>query len=113
MAAAIIVALLLFVPVDRAAAGPSKTFDVTVENGRLVGATDTLKVRQGDAVEIRFASDRPMTLHLHGYDLEARVPKGSPVTMSFVAKLPGRFPISEHGRDAGHHRAVLYIEIHP
>jgi hypothetical protein len=33
--------------------------------------------------------------------------------MSFKAALPGRFPVSEHGRAGGHHRAILYIEIHP
>ncbi len=31
----------------------------------------TLRVRRGERVELRFSTDRPIQLHLHGYDIEA------------------------------------------
>jgi len=52
-------------------------------------------------------------LHLHGYDLETTVTPQSPARMAFTASLAGRFPVSEHTHGKGHHRAVLYLEVHP
>jgi len=86
---------------------------VALVKGRAAVADDTLRFRQGDAVELTVSSDAPMDLHLHGYDLEASARPGRPARFAFVARLPGRFPISEHRHDARHHRSVLFIEVHP
>jgi FtsP/CotA-like multicopper oxidase with cupredoxin domain len=86
---------------------------VALVKGRAAAADDTLRFRQGDAVELTVSSDAPMDLHLHGYDLEASARPGQPARFAFVARLPGRFPISEHRHDARHHRSVLFIEVHP
>ena len=82
-------------------------------NGRVLGTADTIRVRKGDHVELRWSSDQAIALHLHGYDIEAKVAPQSPAVMSFKANLAGRFPVSEHRHGAGHHRAVLYLEVHP
>jgi FtsP/CotA-like multicopper oxidase with cupredoxin domain len=87
--------------------------NVEIAKGRASVPDDTLRFRQGDAVEITVTSDAPMDLHLHGYDIEASVRPGRPARFTFVAKLPGRFPISEHRQDARHHHSVLFIEVHP
>ena len=81
--------------------------------GGSVKGDETLKVRQHDQVEVRFTSDRPMVLHLHGYDIDAKVAPPAPTVMSFKADLAGRFPMHEHREGAGNHRAVLFIEVHP
>jgi FtsP/CotA-like multicopper oxidase with cupredoxin domain len=90
-----------------------KVFELAIANGRLTGGTETIRVAKGDEVELRLSSDKPVTLHLHGYDIEIVVAPGAPATMSFKAYLPGRFPVSEHRKGAKHHHAVLYVEVHP
>ena len=72
----------------------------------------TLKVSKGDRVELRWRSDRPVVLHLHGYDIEARVAPDAPKAMTFTAGTTGRFGVSEHG-GGKHHRAIVYLEVHP
>jgi FtsP/CotA-like multicopper oxidase with cupredoxin domain len=90
-----------------------KVFALALSGGRLTGAARTLRVSKGDKVELRWTSDRPIALHLHGYDLEATVTPQSPRTMSFTANIAGRFPVSEHGHGSRHERALLYLEVHP
>ena len=81
--------------------------------GKLAAERSTLRVARGDAVELRWSSDRRIVLHLHGYDLEATVAPDAPARMKFTASIAGRFPVSEHRHGAGHHRAILYLEVHP
>ena len=91
-----------------------KAFNLSLRNGRLESKNNTLRVRRGERVELRFSTDRPIQLHLHGYDIEAGASPQSPATISFTADIPGRFPVSEHAQGkAHHHQAVLYLEVHP
>jgi hypothetical protein len=89
-----------------------KVFDVAIVNGRVTGGDTTLHVQQGDDVELRWSSDRPLSLHLHGYDIEAKVLPQVSTVMSLKARLAGRFPVSEH-REGPRERTILYIEVHP
>jgi heme/copper-type cytochrome/quinol oxidase subunit 2 len=84
-----------------------KVFDITLVDGKPVGE-QTLRVAKGEKVMLRWKSDRPMSLHLHGYEIEAAVAPGRPTDMRFTASMPGRFPV--HGST---HRAVLYVEVQP
>jgi hypothetical protein len=93
-----------------AAAGPAKVFELTVVAGR---SSETLQVKRGERVELRWKSDRRVTLHLHGYDLERTVAPQAPAVMAFKADIAGRFPVSEHGHGGRHGRTVLYLEVHP
>ena len=95
-----------------AAAASSQSFSVELAGGRVQG-DETLKVHQGDQVQVRLSSDRPMVLHLHGYDIDAKVAPHAPAVLTFKAGLAGRFPVHEHREGAGNHRAVLFIEVHP
>jgi hypothetical protein len=108
----LIAALALATIAGAAAAAPAPSFSVELAGGRIKG-DDTLKVHQGEQVQVRINSDRPMVLHLHGYDIDAKVAPGAPALMSFKANLAGRFPVHEHREGAGNHRAVLFIEVHP
>jgi FtsP/CotA-like multicopper oxidase with cupredoxin domain len=100
-------------PARAADAVQPKRFTLPLVNGVVAGASDTIRVKQGDDVELRWSSDKPMELHLHGYDIEAKVGPGKAAVMSFKAKIAGRFPIEPHGQDRGHHRAVTYLEVLP
>ena len=76
-------------------------------------ADNTVRVKEGDDVELRWTSDRPVTLHLHGYEIDAQVSPGKPSSMSFKARFAGRFPVHEHAEGAANHRPVLYVEVYP
>jgi len=96
------------------AQAPGKSFDLALADGRVPSERSTLRVKKGEKVELRWTSDRPIALHLHGYDLETKVAPQAPASMTFTASIAGRFPITEHARGgAHHHRAVLYLEVHP
>lgn len=76
----------------------------------------TLRVTQGDAVRIDWTSDEAAELHLHGYDIAARVAADAPVSMRFTADVAGRFPVARHASanaDAHGHHALMYLEVYP
>ncbi len=99
------------------AAGPvaagAAVVEATIRGGSLVAPQRTLVVTQHSELELRWRSDRPIDLHLHGYGLQVRVTPQQPATLAFKARLAGRFPVSEHGADGRDHRVVGYLEVHP
>lgn len=92
-------------------AGEKKRFAVTINQGHVAKKFRTLRVTEGDTVEITFTSDKSSELHLHGIGVLANVTAGKPATMTFHAQTAGRFPIEAHG--AGTHGSLLYVEVHP
>ncbi|HSE94874.1 MAG TPA: hypothetical protein VLD61_03235, partial [Methylomirabilota bacterium] len=95
-----------------AAAAEPRVIELALREDRLPERQRVIRVRQGDDVTLTWTTDRPATLHLHGYDLEAKVVPGTPVTMRFAARATGRFPIEIHGA-SGAHAVVGYLEVHP
>jgi hypothetical protein len=94
------------------------TFDIPIAGGKVAQSMRLIRVQQGDSVMLRWTSDRPIVLHLHGYDIERKVVPGAVAEMSFVARATGRFSIEEHGTDAkgGHSHgetALVRIEVRP
>ncbi|HEY7241721.1 MAG TPA: hypothetical protein VH600_21285 [Burkholderiales bacterium] len=101
-------------PLLAAAAEPAtKALELALANGRVDAAHETVRVKKGDKVELRWTSDRRIALHLHGYDIERTVTPEAPAVMSFQARIAGRFPVSEHGQGSRHERPVLYLEVLP
>jgi hypothetical protein len=92
-------------------------FDLKITGGRLAAAMRQIRVRQGDAVKLRWTSDRPIVLHLHGYDVETKVEPGAVAEMAFIAHAAGRFPVEEHKANAqgghSHGEALVRIEVRP
>ncbi len=94
----------------------AKRFELVIAERHLVEGGPTVKVRQGDKVELVWRSDEPAGLHLHGYDLEVVVLPGEATVLAFQATTAGRFPVSSHGIggvDDHSHRPLVYIEVHP
>jgi hypothetical protein len=95
------------------------TFDLRIENGRVPENMRLVRVVQGDSVRLRWSVDQPLTLHLHGYDIERRVEPGSVGEMSFTADATGRFPLHAHttaartGSNAHEEAPLVYIEVYP
>ena len=57
-------------------------------------------VYEGDQVNLQITSDRPIEVHLHGYDLTEEVEPGETAELSFEATDTGRFAIEDHNTDA-------------
>ena len=92
-------------------------FDLVLQGYELSGAENVVRVHQGDRVEIRWSTDAPATVHLHGYDIELQLSLGGAGLMAFEANATGRFPIELHGGheqgDAHHGGALMHLEVHP
>ena len=92
------------------AAVEPRRFDLRIENGHVAGNVKTVRVQQGEAIELRWSADRRTIVHLHGYDLEITVNPGQTQVMALRARASGRFPIESHG---DHHTVLVYLEVHP
>ena len=100
------------------AQGAEVTFDLKIEKGKVAQNMRLIRVKQGDAVRLRWTSDRLIMLHLHGYDIEMKVEPGAVAEMAFKARATGRFPVEEHKPTAkgGHSHGeapLVRIEVRP
>jgi hypothetical protein len=108
--AAVLAVALALGAVGSALAEP-RLFELALKDARLPESQRLLQVRQGDEVILKWTTDRPLTLHLHGYDLEAKLVPRMAVEVRFTARATGRFPLEVHG--PGTERTVAYLEVHP
>lgn len=93
----------------------AKTFDMEIVNGAVVGQK-SVRVTRGDAVVLRWKSDKPLELHLHGYDVTTKVGPAAPAEMTVHARATGRFPVEVHvqGARGGHaHKPLFHLEVYP
>jgi hypothetical protein len=96
------------------AGATEQEFQLAIEHGALPAAQRVLRIHEGDQVRLVWRSDRPVTVHLHGYDIEWHVGAGGVAQSSFTAYASGRFPIELHGSDDGRHTAPLAVlEVYP
>ena len=80
---------------DTSSSGPRhRTFELSIKEGEM--SPSEISVNEGDRVTLRISSDKPMEVHMHGYDLEQEVGPGQPATLHFKADLTGRFEIEDH-----------------
>ena len=95
------------------------TFDIKIERGRVPDTKQLIRVNEGDVVKLRWTSDQPLILHLHGYDIEKRIAAGAVTVLAFTAYATGRFPIHVHaqGTAVGGHAhedaPLAIIEVYP
>jgi hypothetical protein len=94
------------------------TYTLAVANGRLPDNMRLIRVKQNDVVKLEWSTDKPITVHLHGYDIEKGIKPGAVTEMKFVARATGRFTVEPHlGKtpSGGHaHGDILVtIEVYP
>jgi hypothetical protein len=94
------------------------TVDLRIANGRVPENLRLIKVGQGDLVRLRWSTDRPLQLHLHGYDVEQSVTPTAIAEMVFSARSAGRFPlyIAIPDRRGGHTHEeppLVTVEVQP
>lgn len=107
-------------PPVNAQAPQARTVELAVDGEMVSGpgllrhgpSAPTLRLHQGEAVRLRWTSDRPLVLHLHGYRLAAEASPGRVTEMAFTAKSAGRFAVETHRPD-GRHATLLYLEVMP
>ena len=92
-------------------------FELRIERGQLPTNKRLIRVKQGDVVKLRWSSDRPIALHLHGYDIERKIEPGVIAEMTFTARATGRFPVQEHQARSGsghtHGAPIVQVEVLP
>ena len=110
--AAGMVATSAFVRATGAGDDETRIFDIALNGGKIANADTTIRVTEGDKVELRWSSNDAVELHLHGYNIEIDVKAGATGTMSFEAYATGRFPIVAHGHGSSH-APFAYLEVHP
>jgi hypothetical protein len=118
LAAAALAFLLMATSSAFLAVAAELTFDLKVEHGRVADTMRLIRVKQGDIVKLRWTTDQPLVLHLHGYDIEKRVEPGAAAEFAFTAYATGRFPIHVHAqgerRGHAHEEAPLVnVEVYP
>lgn len=112
-------ALSMIAACSAGAAAADVAFDLRIEQGRIPDTARLMRVHEGDVVKLRCTSDRPVVLHLHGYDIEKPVAAGAVAELTFTAAATGRFPIEVHaprkdaGRDAQGDAPLAVIEVYP
>ncbi|MFJ1641344.1 cupredoxin domain-containing protein [Streptomyces sp. NPDC088256] len=80
-------------------ARPDTTVEIVVSHGRVSPDPGRTEIKKGRTVRLRVRSDRADTLHVHGYDKEARLPAGKTVTLTFTADRSGLFEVETHESD--------------
>ena len=115
---AFVLALSLLGAVINAASAAEVTYVLAVANGRVPDNMRLIRVKQNDVVTLQWRTDKPMNVHLHGYDIEQEIKPGAVTDMTFTARATGRFTIEPHvGKtQAGGHAhgdILVTIEVYP
>ncbi|HEX4828887.1 MAG TPA: hypothetical protein VFV12_11700, partial [Xanthobacteraceae bacterium] len=72
------------------------TYALTITNGRVPDNMRLIRVKQNDVVKLEWRTDKPMSVHLHGYDIEQEIKPGAVTQMTFTARATGRFTVEPH-----------------
>ena len=101
-----------------AAVAAEVTYVLAIANGSVPDNMRLIRVKQNDVVKLEWRTDKAVSVHLHGYDIEKEVRPGTVTEMTFIARATGRFTVEPHdGKtpSGGHaHGDVLVtIEVYP
>lgn len=87
-----------------------QTIAIEILKRKVTAAQKTIRITEGDEVQIKWTTDEIVELHLHGYNIRALAKPGKTADMNFHAHTAGRFPISAHSFG---HRTLIYLEVYP
>lgn len=85
---------LILRPNQPTASPAERSFDLKVSEDGI--NPEEVSVREGDRLTMNITSDRPVEIHVHGYDLEREVKPDETTELSFGADLTSRFPVEDH-----------------
>ena len=87
-------------------------FLLHVTGNEVAGVEGPIRVNQDDTVTLRWSAEAYAELHLHGYDIKAKIEPGATYDMVIEAHASGRFPITSHTA-GGEHITLQYLEVYP
>lgn len=90
---------------------PARVFNLAVPDPKSRRPATTIRIKQGDVIQIEWSSATSAEIHFHGYDIEGRVGPSAPLGMVFDANLAGRFGVEMHGH--GNQPPFAFIEVYP
>jgi hypothetical protein len=113
-----VLALSLVGAMNVAAGAAEVTYVLAIANGRVPESVRLIRVKQNDVVKLEWSADKPMSVHLHGYDIAKDIKPGAVTEMTFTARATGRFTVEPHigkAQSGGHaHGDILVtIEVYP
>jgi hypothetical protein len=121
--AAVVIGSILLGSLDspsQVSSAEAERFSIVIRGRSVDGPHRTIRATQGAMLELAFAADETVELHLHGYDRHLSVRPGQEAVMRLDAKIAGRFPIEAHhfgggavGSPSRRHVVLLYLEVHP
>jgi hypothetical protein len=88
-------------------AGPA-SFRIQLKNHKPVGRK-VIKVKTGDRVLIVVSSDKPETVHLHGYEIEREITPSKPGRYAFTAKNEGAYDLESHTTE----KKIATLQVQP
>lgn len=105
----------------QASASEPIAHSIAIRNGLVSRAQRVVAVPHDSLLSVEWTADRPMTVHLEGYDLSVTVRPDKPATMRFKTFATGRFPVHAHegerrGASSGHvhgRGVLMWLEVHP
>jgi hypothetical protein len=94
------------------------TYVIAIANGRVPDNMRLIRVKRDDVVKLEWSTDKPISVHLHGYDIEKDIKPGTVTQMTFVARATGRFTVEPHigttqSGGHGHGDVLVTIEVYP
>jgi hypothetical protein len=104
---------VLFVTVIGKVFAEDRVLEVAIHNAESPAKPPVLSVLQNDQVVVRLTSDKPLHVHLHGYDIESDVAPNLVTSLRFTATATGRFPIEIHSNEPRKPRPLAYLEVRP
>ena len=90
-----------------------RVFELAIHDAEPPAKPPVLSVLQNDRVVVRLTSDKPLHVHLHGYDIESDVAPNLVTSLRFTATATGRFPIEIHSSEPRKQRPLAYLEVRP
>ena len=114
----LLLALMLVGAIPAVTGAAEVTFVLTITNGHVPENMRLIRVKQNDLVKLQWSTDKPMQIHLHGYDIEKELKPGTVTEMAFTARATGRFTVAPHtgttpGGGHSHGDAVVTVEVYP
>lgn len=115
---AFVLALSSCIAMNVAAGAAEVSYALAIANGRVPENMRLIRVKQNDVVKLEWSTDKPISVHLHGYDIEKDVKPGTVTPMTFTARATGRFTIEPHvGKTSSgghtHGDVLVTIEVYP
>ena len=94
------------------------SFALAISNGHVPQNMRLIRVKQNDMVKLQWSTDKPMQIHLHGYDIAKELKPGAVTEMAFTARATGRFTVAPHtgaapGGGHSHGDALVTVEVYP